>query len=309
MHSRIQSNRRLARPSDLFLPAALIAATLLGRPDAALDLFLALTLTRLCALSTASGLRSAFAVQPSIRYVQGSLLIALLAQLAGCAVALPIWRALRPSAAALPLMACGLALNIEHTFYEYLYAINERESAVLCHGLTALMTATGLLLGPSSGSEVPWLPVTTGLSALTGLTVCALPRGAARPRPNAEVLKRAPVSMLRTAIYPVLFAAIARLSGIYIASPLPLFVGLGLYELCGSPFRRSPLESAPMNRALGVVCAVAACIILASLFGWLPNGILTQICGALLLAAACAFAMYGRFSVTFPRRNPQRSYR
>ncbi len=314
MFHKSKMNNLLILPTDLLLPAVLIAAALLGRQDAALDLFLALILARLCALSTTTALRSAFATQPSVRYVQGSLLLALLLQLPGCAAALPLLRALRPTASLLPLLACGLFLNIEHVFYEYLFALNERESAFLCRGITALLTLTGLLLGPSSGPDAVWLPITTGISSLVGLTIGLSLGGAPRPKMNAEVLKRAPIAMLETALYPALFAAIARLSGIAVASPLPFFVGLGLYELCRTPFRRSPLESAPMNRALIVVCAVSICVALPFALGWLsaknpPLQMVPAVCGALVLAACCAFAMYGSPSVTFPRKNPQRSCR
>ncbi len=312
MFSRRRSSRALTRPQDLFLPAALIVAALTGRQNAALYLYMTLTLTRLCAISAATNLRSTFAMQPSIRYVQGSLLTALLLQLSGCVVALPIWRALRPATALLPFLPCGLSLNIEHMFYEYLFAVNEKESAALCHSLTALLTLTGLLLGPSSGPSAAWLSVTTGLSALMSLIVGTFLGGALRPRLSAEVLRRAPIAMLRTAIYPILYAAIARLSGIVVASPLPFFFGLGLYELCGAPFRRSPSESAPMNLALSVVCVVASCVALPFIPGFFLAGIkylriIPHICQALILAAICGYAMYGSFSVTFPRKNPRKS--
>lgn len=311
---KLQKQMKLTRASDIFLPTALIAATLLGRGDAARNLFLSLILTRLCALSAATGLRSALAVQPSIRYVQGSLLLALLAQLPACAAAWLPLRALCPTAAPLLLLLCGLSLNIEHVFYEYLFAINECESAVLGRGITAIMAFTGLMLGPASGSEIAWLPVTTGLSALVSLTIGAFLGGAPRPRLNAEVLKRAPIAMLETALYPALFAAISQLSGISVSSPLPFFVGLGLYELCRAPFRRSPSESAPMNRTLVLVCALAACAALPFALGWIHAGnSITQTalltCGAVILAALCGFSMYGSASVTFPRKNSQKSCR
>ena len=77
---------RLLRPSDLFLPLAFLAASLMGRSEVALELFIALYATKLCALATADGLRAAFATQPSMKYVQGSALTAFVCQFFGFAL-------------------------------------------------------------------------------------------------------------------------------------------------------------------------------------------------------------------------------
>ena len=57
----------MVRPSDGFLPLALLIVALLGWSEEADGLFMALLFSRLFALATAPGLRQAFARQPSMR--------------------------------------------------------------------------------------------------------------------------------------------------------------------------------------------------------------------------------------------------
>lgn len=134
---------RLLRLSDLFLPAAFLATSLLGRQEAALGLFVALYATKLCALASADALRATFATQPSMKYVQGSALIALVAQLPGAALALLILYLIPGTRGLLPLVPCGMLLNIEHVFYEYLYAVGDKKSAMGCRCLTAVLVLLG----------------------------------------------------------------------------------------------------------------------------------------------------------------------
>ena len=122
MNIRNHPALRLLRPSDLFLPLALLAACLPGRGAAALGLFVALYAVKLCALATSDGLRAAFATQPSMKYVQGSTLVALGCQLPGAALSALILHLIPGTRLLLPLVPCGLLLNIEHVFYVYLCA-------------------------------------------------------------------------------------------------------------------------------------------------------------------------------------------
>lgn len=301
------NHRKLIRPADAFLPAALLISSILGRDTVAFDFFFAYMLVRLCSLATAPGLRAAFAAQPAMRYVQGSVCVALIAQIVGSAAALPIFASCKPHP--LLMIACGLLINIEHIFYEYLYAEGDGSSASLSRGITAALTLTGLLLsGPSwwsSGDSALYQPIypliTSGLSALVALAIGLSMCGKLRPKLNFMVLKAAPMSILQTALYPALAILVMLTTFIHllpVETFAPLFAGLILYELCRTPFRRSPAEARPLNKALLIACSVCLLGVLPFALGLrFPNGIplLNDIpfaLGALLLAAACAFTLY-----------------
>ncbi len=293
---------RLLRPADLFLPLAFLVASLMGRGVAALELFIVFYATKLCALATADGLRAAFATQPSMKYVQGSVLTAIACQFFGAALASLILYLVPGTRFLLLMVSCGLLLNIEHVFYEYLCAVGDKNSALFSRCITAVLTLLGLLLSmpPRHGIiemtpvDPTWPMVTSGLSALVGLFISVALGGSLRPVPNAQVLRRAPVSMLQAGLYPALALAALTLLCPANFTPAPLFAGLLLYEACRTPFRRSPLESGPMNRILLIVAAAAlACLVL---FRFLIKTTLSapfaMTCAALLIAAACAFALY-----------------
>ena len=293
----------LTRPSDALIPAAFSIAALLGRGDMALWLFLGFYAVKLGGLATANGLRAAFARQPSTRYVQGSAVVALLAQVVGTILAVLAALLTGQRAALYPLVLCGLLLNIEQVFYEYLYAVGERQSAVLCRGLTALLTLTGLLLGAKSAPSTAALPdceplwplITSGLSAAIGLVIGLCASGSLKPKLNADVLRDAPLSMLQTFLYPALALAGLRFLAPSASPALPLFLGLTLYEACRTPFRRSPRESVALNRFLLGACAALLLCGAVWFLAFPGQGMPTvpAILGALLLAALCAFGMYG----------------
>lgn len=295
---------RLFRPGSVLLPLSLLAAALLGRGGAALGLFTALYGVRLLALATSESLRAAFALQPSMRYVQGSVAVALGVQAVGATLAaLLCWR-IPQLLALLPLVPCGLLLNIESVFNEYLYALGDRQSALTARGFTSGLTLLGLILcapsrqGLSALGEIDfvWPLVTSALSALIGLFAGLALGGRPRPRPNPEPLRHAPLALLQSGLYPALaLAVLAALFPVGII-PAPLFAGLALYEGCRTPFRRSAMESRPLNRALLVAAGIGAA---AALAGWAAlKGPFGEYCRmsavSILLAAACAFALFGR---------------
>lgn len=293
----------LFRVSNGFLPAALFAAVCVGRNIPAHDLFLSIYLVRFLGLSTACALPPAYALQPSMRYVQGSTLIALAMQLIGAAIALPIIHVLKLFEHIYLLIACGLLLNIEHVFYEYLYAVGDGSSALLCRSITAVLVFTGLALssppGVISGYEAMWPMITCGLSAAVGLVISIGIGGRINPKFNLQLFKSIPVAMLQACLYPAIGVSILLFSGLKTATWLPLYVGLILYELCRTPFRRSPSEARPLNRALLIVCAAAVLGLLPFALGKtlsadisLSGDIPYALC-ALILAALCSFGLYG----------------
>ena len=299
---------RLLRSSDLFLPLSFLAACLLRRGSAAMGLFSALYAAKLCALTTADGLRATFATQPSMKYVQGSALVALICQMIGAVLSALLLYTIPGTRSLLPLVPCGLFLNIEQVFYEYLYAAGDGKSALACRGITAVLTLLGLLLcmPPSQDSflasafDPAWLLVTCGISALIGLFISLFLGGGLHPVPNFEVLRHAPLSMLHTALCPVLMILALALLWPDSFNPAPVFAGLILYEACRTPFRRSPLESGPMNKLL-LFIGIAA-LIGFIVFRFLINAPysipICMTCTSLLIAALCAFALFG----SIPRR-------
>ena len=287
------------RLSDGFVPAALLAASLAGGAGPAFRLALAAFAVGLLSLFSAFGARIAFARQPSIRDVRGSVKAALLLQLGGMAAACLI-QALwirRDGATWLPLLAAGGLLNIEHTFYEYLFAAGDRRGATLCQALAGLLVAAGLLLsGGDAGS--PWIPGTAGLSALVACVVSAATGGGRKGKINAAVVRCAPRAALQAAAYPLAAFGVSRLLPVFFAPAF--FAGLTLYALCRTPFRRSGPEAPPMNLALLITSAAALAVLLAviiipalpALFSSVREEIIAC-CAMILTACACAFAVYG----------------
>lgn len=303
MNSIKRFNLNLFHPSDLFLPAAFLAASLFGRGTAALCLFICLFAVKLCSLCTADGLPAAFASQPSVKYVQGSAIVALITQLPGAILTALIFWNIPVTLPLLPLVPCGMLLNIEHVFYNYLFAVGDSKSACFSRCITAVMALLGMLLcSPRShvflnpaNIEAAWPLITSGLSALIGLFLSMTLGGKLRPVLNAEVFRRAPLSMLQTSLCPAL--TIAALAALWPASftPAPVFAGWALYEACRTPFRRTALESKSMNRLLCFV-GIAALIGCAASLLWNNKPLsdyISMTCVALLIAALCAFAMFG----------------
>ena len=305
MRNKTHWSDRLFRSSDALLAAALLVAALLGRGEIALRLYIALCAARLLALSANTALRTAFARQPSMRYVQGSVVLALLLQLPGAALAalLPtLFPALKPFLG-LNFILCGLLLNIEHVFYEYLFAVGDGLSATLSRAVTAALMLVGLLLCAPAGSapeavSAAWLLIACGVGAGVSLMVSLSLGGAFRPKLNGEVLKCAPRAMLGTALFPALALSAFTLLLPAVPAAVPLFAGLAVYEPWRTPFRRAPSETASMNRALLILCAAAA--IVGMVCGLALRGAIAALiaatCGAVILAALCAFAMYGNLN-------------
>lgn len=299
----------LFRPSDLFLPAAFLIASLLGRGTAALCLFICLYAVKLCSFCAADSLPAAFASQPSVKYVQGSAVVALIAQLPGAILTALIFRMIPVTRPLLPLVPCGMLLNIEHVFYNYLFAVGDSKSACFSRCITAVTALLGMLLctpreyvflNPAN-IEAAWPLITSGLAAMIGLFLSMTLGGKLRPVLNGEVFRRAPLSMLQTALCPAL--TIAVLAAMWPASftPAPVFAGWALYEAFRTPFRRSALESKSMNRLLCIVSIAASiCCVVLHLWNNKPlSEYILMTCAALLIAALCAFAMFG----SIPSRN------
>lgn len=287
----------LLRLPDAFLPVALALCCAL-RPGGFLPLNLYVAWLAVCCLSlfACRGVRIAFARQPAIRHVRGSVKCALLMTLAGGALAVGAaalffrgeWTR------ALPVIAAGWLLNIEHIFYEYMYAIGDRRSAALARGLTAIMTLAGLLL---ADSHPLWLVGAAGLCALVALVISLVMGDGARGRVDATVARIAPRAAIQTALYPA-----AALAAILLFHPVnysfAFFAGLTLYELCKTPFRRSQMEAKSFNVALIfviVICALGTAPFAAGVVKDARWAILPTTCAAVLIAAVCALGLYGNF--------------
>ena len=313
MNKNARNKLRLMRPADGALALALMIAAFAGRNEAVLSLMSALYGVKLCALASSEALRAAFSRQPSMRYVQGSAVIALGMQCAGGLIAAALCALLRLG---LPLwlFAWGIIMNIEAVYYEYLYAIGDGQSAVLGRGITSVLTLTGTLLcvprgvGIDSASPV-WPLATASISALAALGMALALGGRPRPRYSDALPRCCGMATLRTGLYPLAALVMTRLlqslpaaAALVPAAPaIPVCAGLVLYRLCGTPYRRTPSESGPMNLALLVVCAAAAlCASALQLFRPAFPGFQHALysCCTLPLAALCALIMYGNLKKT-----------
>ena len=292
------SKYRLVRPADALLPGAFLLAGALGREAVAAQLCFFLIITRLAGLAAPIAARAAFAAQPSIRAVRGTVRTALLMQTAGGAltalILLAVFRGAMPADVPWQL-AGGLLLNIEHVFYEYLFAAGETGSARLCRGVTALLTFAGLMLTApmSGGSALAHVPgwtlaaaaLSAGLAGGIGLSI----GGGLKGRLNRQLLRESPRALLQTALYPLAGWGILRLCGVERA--YPFFCGWIVYELCRAPFRRAPSESRAMNRALAAVAAAGALLALICHLSGVRAGLGVAL--SLVTGSACALGMFG----------------
>lgn len=290
---RFMRGLRIERMSDAAVPAAFLISSLLGSALPAGRLFMSALEIHLLSLGSCHGVRAAFACQTSIRRVRGSVLCSLALQFAGFLAAILLRKMLAwdQGLSSLSLLFGGLFLNIEHTFYEYLFSVGDGYSASMCHGLTALLTLAGLLLD-AEGGLLPWIPVTTGLSALVSIVIGCAMGGGLPIRLNVQVIRCAPRMLLQSALYPSIFiawAAISRPSTLHIS----FFSGLLVLEFCRSPFRRSTAESRSMNRTLLALCSGSVLALITG--GFITSfRLLIDIPSALILASLCALAAFGR---------------
>lgn len=272
---------RLSRPSDAFLPLALLAACLLGESTAIWNLFLAYFAVKICSLCTADGARIAFSTQPSLRDVRGSVLLALCMQLVGGGIAIGIpYKFFELSMQMLLLFGAGLALHIEQVFYEYLFATGDSHSASLCRLLTSILIWAGLMLssGTSAFNILPiaemWVLGAALLGMLISIIIGIAFGGFPKGRLNVQIMRSIPRAMLQTLFFPMLALAIfflrrpaIKLDFIYELGLLPttelsfgFCIGLMLFNLYRTPFRRSSMESRTMNRTLLLIIAASAFI-------------------------------------------------
>lgn len=307
---------RMIRPSDAFLPAALLIASALGKSDMAEYVFLEMWLIQLFALASARGLRLAFSEQPSMRRVRGSVKTALLLQIPGALLIAALYLVHNAGRYSPSLMICigaGLLLNIEHVFYEYLFATGDSHSAIMTRAVTSALTLGGLMMlsDNSHGGLLPygleWLLGAAGISAAVSAIIGLTVGGPLKGRCNAQVLKCAPLSMLQTLVYPVAHFLLSMAwpgTSLRLArTALPLFAGMIVYELCRAPFRRTAMESRAMNRTLLIIGAVALagfgmCLVPAvqgALKGILKGCFNDLPAAAIMIAVGCicGFGMFG----------------
>lgn len=306
---------RMLRPADGFLPLALIITSVLGRSTASEKLFMCALFPALFALASARGLRIAFSEQPSMRKVAGSVKLALALQFVGAFAFLVIDLIRNHGQFVMTntiYICAGMLLNIEHVFYEYLYATGDGTSAAFVRAITAALTAGGIMMTSVASGDgllpygLEWLLGGAALSAVVAALIGRGIGGKFKGRFNNRVLKCAPPAMIQTAIYPVMW-----LLALQFLNPLmydgvtgvPFFSGLLVYELSRTPFRRDAAHSKTFNIAMLVVVLIGGILIglnyvpqaqiyLSNIMSnWAhelaPTGVM------LVAAALCAFGMYG----------------
>ena len=303
MAKKLARKMQLIRPADAFLPLALLGGAIFGTPAMAFEYFFNYYVIRLLALATAPGLRIAFALQPSLQKVQGSVTSAVLMQTLGaalCDIGWVIYGNLTGNIPSTLAILVGFLLNIEHVFYEYLHAAGDSHSSVMCHALMSIFLLAGFIL--SRG----WI---IALLAFIGMTVAIIISlttiGPLKGEPNAQVFRSAPRAMLQAAAYIApsfaalfLFRHIGRWADAPLTSVAPFFAGWAVYSLCQSPFRRSALEARRFMPVLLVLMGLAALLNVVPIHMMFPETVCVYIrsTGAAVgIAALAALILYGNF--------------
>lgn len=315
MKNKPRTRAKLLRPSDAFLPLALIIVSALGKSGVAEQVYLNRLFPALFALSSARGVRIAFSEQPSMRRVVGSVKLALALQFIG-AFAFFVVDLIRNYgrfvATNAVYIAIGMLLNIEHVFYEYLFATGDAASAARVRAITAALTAGGIMMTSpaSTGGALPysleWLLGGAALAAILAAFIGMTIGGRLKGRVNNRVLRCAPLAMIQSAVYPMAWLlALMLLRPIMFESltAVPFFAGLTVHELARAPFRRTGGESRGFNIAMLCVALVGA-LLLAIHFVPTAQSFISEIIGIwthelpalgvmLIAAALCSFTMYG----------------
>ncbi len=315
MKKRIARRARLLRPTDGLLPLVFILVSALGRSNVAERVYLSTLFPALFALASARGLRIAFSEQPSMRKVAGSVKLTLALQFIGALAFLVIDlirnRGQFVFSNAL-FITVGMLLNIEHVFYEYLFATGDDASALRLRFITAALVAAGIMMtSPASGDgalpyALEWLLGGAALAAVVSAVIGRGVGGRLKGRVNNRVLRVAPSAIVQSAIYPlvwVLAMTLLRPVMFDALTAVPFFAGLLVYELSRAPFRRDGKDSKGFNIAMLIVALVGVGL---AAIHYVPaaQGYLSEIIGkwnhevpatGVMLAAAalCAFGMYG----------------
>ena len=151
-----------------------------------------------------------------------------------------------------------------------------------------------------------WLLGGSALSAVLGAFIGRSIGGKMKGKVNNLVLRCAPLAMVQSAIYPVVWIiALMLLKPIMFDSltAVPFFLGLTVYELSRTPFRRSRMEAKGFNIAMLIVVLLGG-LLIASRYVPAAQACLNAIpakwgheipaAGVMLVAAAvCGFIMYG----------------
>lgn len=302
------------RPSDCFVPIALLILSLTGYAESATQLYISMFSLSLLSLFSGRGLRLTFAFQPSVKSARGSVKCALLLQFCALAASLITLSSLElwDIRTVFPLLLSGSLLNIEHVFYEYLFAIGESHSATLCQVLTSLFLTTGIVLTGKEGIyyRPAWIVGTSAVSAAISLII-SISIGGTEGRFNARVILSAPMAALQTSLYTLSFVILELLLPERNGASSAFFAGLALYELCRTPFRRTHRENGVFLKLLIITCLASALI--ASIALLLHTGLipikanadlniytyfdLPLCCGAFMLAALCAYSLFGSFDM------------
>lgn len=315
MSKKHRNKARLMRPADAFLPLALIVAAALGKSTIAERVFLNALFPALFALASARGVRIAFSEQPSMRKVAGSVKLALALQFIG-ALAFLVVDLIRNQgrfvATNTAFITVGMLLNIEHVFYEYLFATGDSASATRVRAITATLTAAGILMSADASGEgllpyaLEWLLGGTALAALLSAFIGGAIGGRLKGRVNNRVLRCAPLAMVQSAVYPLAWLlALMLLRPVMYQSltAVPFFAGITVYELSRTPFRRTGRETRGFNIAMLAVFLVGIGLfaiqyvptiqaVLVSCIGRWSHEL--PAAGVMLaLSAVCAFGMYG----------------
>lgn len=292
---------RLIRVSDAFLPITLMLyAAFCPESIRAVNLYISYLSVAALSLFACRGLRIAFARQPSIRAVRGSVHAALLLTLAGGLLSALLYHILihRQLSDIAPMILSSFFLNIEHIFYEYMYAVMDRYSATLSRGITSILTLTGLFLcGTGDLAQPECLVITTFISMMVSCVVSLALGVGQKGRINAQIIKATPRAGIQTILYPCSSFVMVYLYKKDV-SWFSFFAGLAIYELCKTPFRRSKTEAKHYNIILlsAMLFSVISVILINLFLSHSDNHIIHEIEHLfvfILLSSLCSIVLYG----------------
>lgn len=257
---------RISRPSRALLPLAMAACALAGNAPRVAALAFCLMLSRGLALNGAGALRAAAGSIVNGARLRGNFLLALALHLLGGAATVilcgcPGVGALAQGELWLPL--AGALLSLATLFSDRL-SLLDNVSGPIFDVLLALFTATGLLISRMDGFL---LPACVGVIALAGGAVCLGLSLPLRCRPGFKLLKKIPLTLVRSWLIPFVLTFLMVFTGN--AVQIALICGAwAVFECFDSPLRRIREECMSSDLILGsLYCTACLALLLPDLSG------------------------------------------
>lgn len=272
------------------VPMAMIAASLCGLQDLAFWIGAFQLLIAGASLAAPEAFSRSAAKLISTKKVMGGLLTALFMVILACGALIFVDTKIQyftPS-----LLILGAVLTAIRCVEELFASQSDMTSAALTDILTFIALTAGVLI--PGDAMLNCVIGAGGVLAVSGLIAAGFSRRE-WPRPNAAIFREIPAAMLRTLLFPALFAGLTWLfggGGFSTALIIGYFAGLILLEACKTTFRRGKFESAGLKTGVALTVLLFALAMTALGCFWYPVS-LEHITAVVMLSAACALLMYG----------------